>query len=838
MAGRDPEVRPGVRPAEERPAARSSRPPLRQYGLAVGAALLAILGRLALNPLLGMKSPEVLSYPAIIAVAVFAGLGPGLLCALLCGVATLYLWFSPGHHIRIDDPAEGLAFAMFLAVCLLMVGMGRAQRAARRKAYLAGRAAQESERRTRDVLESLSDGFCALDREGCYAYVNAAAEQHFGVPRAMLLGRRAWEGFPEGLGPILEQRCRAIASETGPAHFDARSPSTGRWLEVSAYPSEEGLSVYFRDVTERKLAEQEKAVLLTRERLARDRAVRLQRMTETFSRALTVRQVADLGLRLGMEALNAAEAAAFLLGDDGQALELIEFAGMDSTARERFARLPINATNTATEAARSGELVVVDSAEECGRRCADAEPGANLGSRAAVPLLVGGRTIGCLLVAFREWRPLDDEERSFLLSLAHQCAQATERARLFDLQERARQEAEAANRLKDDFLATVSHELRTPLNAIVGWARVLRESPHGEALTTRALDLIHANARAQERLISDILDASRIVTGRLSLEARPLNPTRVFETAVEAVRPAAEAKGIRICASFDAGAARVMGDPDRLQQVAWNLLSNAVKFTPEGGRIDVSLLRRDGEIELSVRDTGEGIDPDFLPYVFDRFRQADSSSRRRHGGIGLGLALVRHLVEMHGGSVRGESPGAGKGASFVIRLPVAARTDEAYAEVPADSLESSHEEFPLNGRRVLIVDDEPDGREGLAVYLSQQGAHVSCAGTAREALAFLRREVPDVLIADIAIPDEDGYALIGRVRSLAPGDGGRVAAIAMTGYGSDDDRAAALLAGFDAHVIKPVDPLELVALILRLARTGEVRSLPAPQPEPLRKERS
>jgi CheY-like chemotaxis protein len=310
---------------------------------------------------------------------------------------------------------------------------------------------------------------------------------------------------------------------------------------------------------------------------------------------------------------------------------------------------------------------------------------------------------------------------------------------------------------------------------------------------------------------------SRIVTGRLGMEVRPVDPAGAVEAAVEAVRPAADAKGVRLQAAFESESALVVGDPDRLRQVAWNLLFNAVKFTGDGGSVDVLLARRASHVELTVRDAGEGIDPLFLPYVFDRFRQADSSSRRRHGGVGLGLSLVRHLVEMHGGTVHAESPGLGQGATFTVRLPVTQALP-----APAAAPQAPAREVPLllAGRKVLLVDDEPDGREGLALYLRHRGAAVVCAGSAREALATIERDRPDVIIADIAIPGEDGFRLMERVRALPPDQGGSVPAVAMTGYSRDEDRNAALEAGFDAFTVKPVDPSDLAGLLARLSLRG------------------
>jgi signal transduction histidine kinase/CheY-like chemotaxis protein len=391
-----------------------------------------------------------------------------------------------------------------------------------------------------------------------------------------------------------------------------------------------------------------------------------------------------------------------------------------------------------------------------------------------------------------------------------------ERARLLEEAVAARAEAEAVNRAKDVFLATLSHELRTPLTAILGWARMLRGAGLDAAVARRGLEVIERNAEAQHQLIRDLLDVSRIISGKLRLETRQLGLAPVVEAALDSVRQAADAKDIRLGAEFAGETGLVTGDPDRLQQVVWNLLSNAIKFTPKGGAVGVRVEREGSDVLVRVSDTGQGIAPEFLPYVFDRFRQADGSTTREHGGLGLGLAIVRHLVEQHGGRVSAESAGEQRGSTFTISLPVAAvRAEEGRGIVaPPPSHPLPGVGAPaLGGVRVLVVDDQPDARELLAMVLGAAGAEVSTAGSAAEALETLRREQVDALVSDIGMPVEDGYSLVGRVRAQAPG---LVAAIALTAYASEDDRRRALAAGFDAHVAKPVEPAELVSVIAGL----------------------
>lgn len=386
-------------------------------------------------------------------------------------------------------------------------------------------------------------------------------------------------------------------------------------------------------------------------------------------------------------------------------------------------------------------------------------------------------------------------------------------------------ELEQLSRLKDEFLATMSHELRTPLNAIFGWVTLLRTRRLDEPTQERALETIERNARAQKRLIEDLLDVSRIVTGKVALEILPVDPRRVVEAALETMQPAAQAKGVTVVPVLDIGRGTVRGDYARLQQIVTNLLSNAIKFTPSGGRVEVTLAHRHAEAEISVSDSGQGIKPEFLPLVFDRFRQEDGSISRRHGGLGLGLAIVRHLVELHAGSVEAFSEGEGKGSRFVVRLPTRLGLAKSTAGEAQEAVTGPASPNMLAGIRVLVVDDEPGARELIANVLQGYGADVSLAESGQAALTKLFEHRPDVLIADVGMPGMDGYALIEQIRALDPDFGGRTPAIAVTGYASQLDRLRALQAGYQNHVAKPVEPHELAIVIASL--TGRSASAAA-----------
>ncbi|HXB54803.1 MAG TPA: ATP-binding protein [Vicinamibacteria bacterium] len=503
------------------------------------------------------------------------------------------------------------------------------------------------------VLASITDAYLVIDHDWRLLATNSVAESMiFQRPASELLGRVVWPTYPEGADPEFQRQCQRAVDDGQAVHFEARSEVAGRWFEAHAYPREDRLEIYLRDITERRRAEEERAALLERERLAR----------------------AD---------------------------------------------------------------------------------------------------------------------------------------------------AEAANRLKDEFLATLSHELRSPLHAIVAWSHLLREPGSDPGTVSRAVEAIHRNAQAQAQLVSDILDVSRIITGQFRISRSPVGLAELIESAVDTVRLAAEARGIQLNLAIDPAAGAVLGDASRLQQVIWNLLSNAIRFAPVGGQVEVRVEAAGSCIELSVTDDGPGIDPAFLPYIFDRFRQADASSTRRHAGLGLGLAIVRHLVELHGGTVEARNREGRSGAVFIVRLQrgqgVSIDTTPAEGRAPTKAGPEEAQAAPsLAGVSVLVVDDEEDTREAMAIGLGRYGARVATSSCVREALDALERERPHVLVADIGMPGEDGYALLQRVRALPAERGGATPAIALTAYASAQDRLDALRTGFQMHVPKPVTPGELAIVVARV----------------------
>ena len=480
--------------------------------------------------------------------------------------------------------------------------------------------------------------------------------------------------------------------------------------------------------------------------------------------------------------------------------------------------MPVTEHGPNSRAVRTGQVIITTDYMHAtsGGVIVGPDNGLRPESSLAVPMAVMGRIIGTIEVQSYERNAYRPEHGTAMSMAANLTAVAIENVRLLKLERSAREAAEESNRLKDEFLATVSHELRTPLTAILGWARMLGDGSLDQTMSQQAIETIWRNAKAQAQIVDDILDVSRIITGNLYIDLHPIEVTPVVQNAINVVRPTADAKGIRIETQIDNTPAMVSGDANRLQQVIWNLLSNAVKFTNSGGRVQVKVSQANSAVEISVTDTGQGIRREFLPYVFDRFSQADSTTTRHHGGLGLGLAIARHLVEIHGGTIRASSRGEGEGATFTITLPlVEAVTKAAEMAVSANGLSSAPQ---LSGLNVLLVDDDSDTLNVMATALAGRQANVTAVSSAGEAIQAIERRRPDVLVSDIAMPDVDGYGLIAKVRSLENGEAQSIPAVAITAYAKEEDRQRALSSGFQIYLAKPVEIAELVSVVARAAR--------------------
>jgi PAS domain S-box-containing protein len=610
------------------------------------------------------------------------------------------------------------------------------------------------------------------------------------------------------------------------AEFRVALPSGQvRWLAGVGRPQADAggqvreiYGVYF-DITERKWAERHSAFLLEL-----DKALALLSDAEAIERVAVER----LGTYLDLACCTFGQIS-------GKRVTVLEVYRHDNLSVSGSYDLDSFLLPAALEPLLQGRALVVDDVATDPRTAPVAEQYHAFGLEASVvtPVVYQGQWVGVLAVMSmrpRAWRP---DEVQLLYEVAARVWPLAEQARarvalrasearlqvLYVQEQAARAQAEEANRLKDEFLATVSHELRTPLTAFLGYAELLQGRAYSDAYLASTLEKIVQRAQAQARLIDDLLDASRIVSGKLQIEPRPMDLSLAIHAALDTVHPAVEAKGLRLHIDIDPAAGRISGDVNRLQQVVWNLLSNAIKFTPSGGSIQVRLAPAGGEVELTISDTGQGIRPDFLPLVFERFRQDDSPGGRAQGGLGLGLAIVRHLVELHGGTVRVASPGKGQGATFTVRLPLLGAGRPAQPGDEAARAPAAEGGPPdLRGLRVLLVDDQPDILELLRDTIAPCGALVMCCATAREALETVRSWLPEVLVSDIAMPGEDGYWLIRAVRELGPERGGSLAAVALTAHVRAEDRARVLAAGFQRYMPKPVKPSELRALLADLAR--------------------
>ncbi|KYC43851.1 histidine kinase [Scytonema hofmannii PCC 7110] len=548
-----------------------------------------------------------------------------------------------------------------------------------------------------------------------------------------------------------------------------------------------------------------------------ERIARLQSITAALSESLTPAQVSDVIVEQGMAVLDASSALVALVNENRTELHIVRAVGYEEDLVEAWSCFPIDSPAPLAEAVRTGQPVWTAPREDRIARyphLAEIYGRYNFSAWISIPLMVEGRAIGGISLAFVKPQQVSEEDRAFILALAQQCAQAIARAHLYEAEQAARETAEAANRFKDEFLAVLSHELRTPLNPILGWAKLLRTRKFDPAACDRALETIERNAKLQTQLIDDLLDVSRILQGKLSLNVCPVNLASVIEAAIETVGLSARAKSIEMRLILEPDVGQVSGDANRLQQVIWNLLSNAVKFTEVGGEVEIRLEQVGSQVQIRITDTGLGIAPEFLPYVFDYFRQADSATTRQFGGLGLGLAIVRHLVELHGGSVRVDSPGVGQGATFTVTFPLfkGSKTKDTIDKPSGVSFSA----LPLVGFQILVVDDDADMREFLTFVLEEYGATVTTVASAFEALTALSQFHPNVIISDIGMPQMDGYMLMQQVRSLKPEQGGEIPAIALTAYAAEIDYHRAMAAGFQLHIPKPVEPEELVRAIQSL----------------------
>ncbi len=730
-----------------------------------------------------------------------------------------------------------------------------AQVAEREQAQIA---LSESESKFRSVVETASDAIVMSDADGNIVFWNRGACEMFGYDDAEVLHKPVVILIPEEFQEAHTRAMKRLQEGAAPRLLGRPLELRGRHRDDSEFPLELSLTGWrmgeeqfysgiMRDLTQRKQAEEDRmhlaeeiaarAELEVAEGISRFMAQAMKRLTASLDETTIVRILADLcapalgngcvvdlvqtteitphtpldELRNGWRGANLTLHRAAVAGLEADvANHDVFYEAPDATIQ--FG--PWRALSTGkTEVLRAAEiepLTQVGAAFEAWRDHLSSENAVLM----CVPLIARGQALGVLTVISSDAaHNLDEAKASIIEDLARNAALMIDNARLLS-------ETQTANRAKDEFLAVLSHELRTPLTAILGWVQLLKGDGLDDDTTQRALEIIERNTNAQGQLIEDLLDLSRIISGKLRLELHPIDLEPSIQGALDAVRPAMKVKEIELTISVAPVEGVVMGDAHRLQQVLWNLLANAVKFTSKGGRIEVSMQQFESFVEITVSDSGRGISAEFLPYVFDRFRQADSSSTRQHGGLGLGLAIVRHVTELHGGSVQATSDGPERGATFKISLPVASATQNAAGEETENAenhmIPATDSAHLLSNMRVLLVDDEYDTREMFSAALRRYGAQVKTCATVREALATLPTWQPRVVVSDIGMPDEDGYELIRQVRALPADQGGDVPAMALTAYARSTDRERTLEAGFNIHVAKPVDPYTLASLVAEL----------------------
>jgi PAS domain S-box-containing protein len=807
-------------------------PPWVTYPAALASVGGAVILLRLLAPFLGQGVPVTVFVLAVTLSAWLGGVGPGLLATAASLLVVHSLSLKPDTVLPITRSGYAVRLGLFALVgtAISVISETRRRAAARAAAALAqaeqgreelGQSRAEFQR----IVETAQEGIWQIDGEGRTVYANRHLADMLGYRTEDLIGGDAFDLVPE------DEQARAREAwtrrtEGGAERVDFRFRHKGGhhvWLRASATPLMEegrfaGAFAMLTDVTEAR--RNEEALRAGEARKASQLAI-----TEVLAQVTEL----DTGIRRIIEAacrgLDWCCGGLWLVDREANVIRCKEFwcdperpSGDFAAITRRTVLSPgVGLPGRVWTSVEGAWITDLDQDNNFLRKPAAVQAGFH--SAFAFPVTFGRECLGVMEFFGETPRDQDHELVHSFLGVGSQVGQFLERMRienerqsLLESEQAARREAEAANRAKDEFLATLSHELRTPLNAIVGWSHLLRTGQLDAGQRVRAVEVIDRNAKAQAQIVADVLDVSRIVMGKLRLEVRPVELETVIGEALETLRPAAAAKDIHIEASLSAGG-RVSGDPDRLQQVVWNLVANAIKFTPTGGRIGVTLRHLDGHVETVVEDTGSGIRPDFLPHVFERFRQSDSSSTRTHGGLGLGLALVRHLVELHGGTVAADSRGEGQGATFTVRLPLMlAPTPEAPGD-PARTID-------LRGLQVLVVDDDGETRELVATALRVAGAQVRTAGNTVEALADVGNHPPSVIVSDIEMPGEDGYQLIRRLRALDPEHGGTIPAAALTAHSQPDEVRRALEAGFQRHLPKPAAPDEIARAVAALARTG------------------
>jgi len=733
-----------------------------------------------------------------------------------------------GKELPIDDSGAPIRDAQGKPTGAVLVFRDVTER------YRAELELRDSERFTRSILDGSGDCIKVIDADGNIESMNAPGLRMMEIDDIQAVRGKAW---PEFWSDNADTARAAIADALAGQAARFQGPCrtfTGRlkWWDVLVSPmADDAMGVrrlvsVSRDITDQRRSE----AALTGQK----------RVLEQIARGDEIESIYASVIEIIEAHTDIKPCASICTVDADGRLHTIAHSRLPSAYVAAIDNLPIGESvgSCGTAAHRRQSVVVGDIANDpLWANFRDVALSHGLRACWSIPILSQyGNVLGTIAIYHPQPHTPSPRERELAEVLARTLGLAierkateAERERLLANERTARSEAERVSRVKDEFVATLSHELRTPLNAILGWAQLLRRGPTEASELSSGLETIERNARVQSQMIEDLLDMSRIVAGKVRLDIQRVDLPKVVAAAIETIKPAAEAKGIRLQAMLDPRTNIVHGDPTRLQQAIWNLLSNAVKFTPKGGKVQIVLERVNSHIEITVSDTGRGIKPEFLPHVFERFRQEDASTTRKFGGLGLGLAIVKQLVELHGGTVRASSGGEDQGSVFVIELPLAMngfklQTESRSQPVSPQAMPLASVNVSLDSVKVLVVDDEQDSRELIRRVLVETGADVMGAGSVREALDLLPTFRPDVILSDIGMPEQDGYELIRRVRNRPVNDGGAIPAAALTALARSEDRTRALLAGFQVHVPKPIEPSELIAVVQSLAALRQPRA--------------
>jgi PAS domain S-box-containing protein len=791
------------------------RPQIIRYGVAILSVLLALILNVLLEPFIDKKSLA-LFFAAVAVSNWYGGFKAGLLATIVSVLLHDYFFLSPIHAINIFSLVNLVSTVVFLFVSLLISSLTTELKTAKNRVENSLLEAEAERKKVVNILESITDAFISFDNEWRFIYINEQAIRLLQKTHQELIGKQIWQELPPDIfGELAYEKLHRAVTEKVTVKFENFAESMGIWLEIHAYPSVDGLAVYFRDISERKQMEEERRRHLL---LSEENTSKLENLAEIslmINSSLSVKEILQLITKESRKSIGADQSIIIIRGDEDWQEVMYGVSHSDKYPQQQrleqeldslipdiifcscnryHIKYPVRLTQAELESDLTCRIFAQKISHYLPLRNLLVQPIVN----------IAGKKIGVIQLHNKYKGDFTKDDENILLQISQLASLAINNAHLYE-------ESQRANRMKDEFLAMLSHELRSPLNAILGWSQLLRSGKLNQEKTIYGLETIERNTKLQAQLIEDLLDISRILSGKISLNISSLDPVLPIKAAINTMYLAAAEKSVQLLPAIDLNVGMISGDSKRVQQITWNLLSNAIKFTPGGGLVKIQLTAIDSQVQIKVIDTGKGIKADFLPNVFERFRQADASITRSYGGLGLGLAIVHQLVELQGGTVKAESLGEGQGSTFTVRLPL---LKQQIAIEPISTF--SNQSGNINGVKVLIVDDNIDTMDILIFILEEQGAIALGKASARQGMDCLQQFQPDIIVSDIGMPGEDGYSFIRKVRELKSSKFQELPAIALTAYASTKDSQQALDAGFQKHLTKPIDTDELITTISHL----------------------